>query len=1247
MKNSYKSGVSLIAVLLFMLAATTASIVVFRWISQENFSSGSRLKQSEAQQASQAGLEAVQGWLTNKGADAGALVRVFELGNQNPVRMVSSVNNTQTVDLLGSMQSKREQKYDVYLTGVNTNAQPYQFKFLSVGTARDGSKHSQVGIFSVEGLHRMKVDGGTTTPSSGKANKVPPFHGAMNSLTQSAIIEAANIIGNYTSTSGFGSKGDVIITGKANVTGTASAGAGCGTYSHDANNYTSRPAAFETLLENGEIGNTYVKEDWESQNQAFCGNVYVGGNFTSKSGNISVWGDLYVGGTLDAGNKKLTVQGNLTVDCIKSYTDENIDIRGSLVIKNVGCGAWAPTKIGNSCTKAVCGQIWEARNNPAGATPPSNLVANTLDYLGDQITTSKVNGKYTIPDPIILGFADGWKTTVLPSDASCATLIGMATNNVITINSGTIASSFMTAINNCHSNGAIGNWTGADGTKWLVIRMSWGGINSFQDQTFKGNFIIVVENDPGSNLRLPKTETSSNVLLWLTKGASGTIFISQGTRNYFIYSEQNIKEINGNQYLTGNIFMKDGAAVETMQDPRIQANDAMFDALSNAGVIKDNEFKCLGTKRADSQGRCPAEDPADTDTETGDTPPPPPPPPVIEVPTGTTDPAYSFVPTVPHLKVKLQSQYSNEEIPTGNINARPAILVMPRVIYLEKDQINTDGELNNYFNALYLNGANPVAKTAWPINAVGNCGGIAAAEVGHSRICYLNLSGFGAANCNNSDLCNNAFYVIITPKGSTVNSSSSTGGSDIPAGTPSSSSRSSSSVTQSSPSQVGSCTYTAKGKLSSGETINHTCQNGYTFYFFQTGSGSDSNPNGSSGSSRTVEVTGNGCSISTGVSHTWHSCTPNNSILTIKNIHATSSVYCLNVACCPSGLSPISVPSQNTNPVPAPFNCTAGGTSSSSSAPPSSSSSAPPTITCTVAKTNVTQGENIAPPTISCSNGATMDKSQANFAVSAGTLPNNYNNWRQTGNAYFLGSVDGNNIITVSNVTCGGVAPSNLPKECGTIVVNKPTCTLGKSSYAVNEIITPTVSCGTAQLGGHRSFSNGTNWTNTATTNNTSGKFTSAGNNLTLSVTNITCDSHALTYSNLACTPNVNVVAASSSSVTPSSSSSSSGSGGGPGTIAESDANQSSFPVGNYTVTITRTSIYGPSTFKCYITSNSSASPTTVGTYTPSGGTAVNITFPAHNTQTGTISSGMGTSALSTTGTFNITVAGVTCKVTN
>ena len=72
-----KAGVSLIAVLLFMLVATIAATATWKWLSSEGKSSASRMLKREAYQSSVAGIENARSWMTFHANDVGAIIKQY------------------------------------------------------------------------------------------------------------------------------------------------------------------------------------------------------------------------------------------------------------------------------------------------------------------------------------------------------------------------------------------------------------------------------------------------------------------------------------------------------------------------------------------------------------------------------------------------------------------------------------------------------------------------------------------------------------------------------------------------------------------------------------------------------------------------------------------------------------------------------------------------------------------------------------------------------------------------------------------------------------------------------------------------------------------------------------------------------------------------------------------------------------------------------------------------------------------
>jgi len=132
-----KRGISLIAVLMFMLAATTASVIIFRMLGSEGFSSGARLKASEAYQASESGVDA---------AEAGDLVTQYM--NQPTPRKALKINYGDP------------EVFEAYVIGADAsggNGKPIRLKILVEGKGRDKSVVSQTAILKVSGLYRSAI----------------------------------------------------------------------------------------------------------------------------------------------------------------------------------------------------------------------------------------------------------------------------------------------------------------------------------------------------------------------------------------------------------------------------------------------------------------------------------------------------------------------------------------------------------------------------------------------------------------------------------------------------------------------------------------------------------------------------------------------------------------------------------------------------------------------------------------------------------------------------------------------------------------------------------------------------------------------------------------------------------------------------------------------------------------------------------------------------------------------------------
>jgi cytoskeletal protein CcmA (bactofilin family) len=1073
-------------------------------------------------------LEAVQGWLTNKGADAGALIRAFELNGKKPLLMISNSNK---VDLLGGIQSNKKQEFKVYLMGVETpSSGPYKMKFMSIGTARDGSKHSQVGIFGVEGLYRIALKPLPTSTSTGGGGRVPAYFGKIGEGTQGTI-ESAYITGDVPASQGFSSTGDILVTG--NVVGSSGMRIGCpkgkdqqfGDYEKEFPNRN----AYETAVALEKIGNFYVKGKYEAENVIFCGDAYMGGDADFKYGSVEIWGNLYVEGKLTSKNN-LKIYGNATVvgDIELGGT---IDIKGNLLTRNTRIDMRdvnGLTITGDICWHGTTCNVYSGTNrcptitgkNKCTSTSPNDdkgvTGGNPLKYLGDQILGSA--GNYYVPDPIMLGQESEWLNSALPT-SGCSDLRSTAfvnnnntgpANSIIGLNTNTNVSNLMNAINNCYKNSA-GNWKGADGSKWLVLKLDWGQVNNFQGQIFGngiangGNFIIIVTNKPGET-RLPLTTKETSVLLYYMQGTSATMNIEKPvtgfSRNYFIYSKGNMSEINGSQYLTGNLFMADGASVGKMQDFSIDVNESLFNAISAAGVIK--EKRCETNPTASG---CPG-DPSGGGSEEG------------TIIGGTPehsldDPSMSYVPAMQHLKVKLQSQYAGEETLNNPDSAQQAILVMPRVIYLPlptTSPVNREKkELSTHINVLSLNGANPISPDATRDNKQTaienlmqpNCDIILKSSTPGIYACTIIDTNCKSSKEIDKNLCKNAFYVVMGTKATPVTPTDP----DPPIDIPSSSSQSSSSQQSSS-------------SLNPNLTVALEC-----YADISVAEGSKASDAGITALCRysdgTISVPDASTFVFSGIGANANSLARGNYTPTVKATCGDKEVS--SVSC--GYLKVVG-------------------------------------IDCSSWTGSYVKGKAIRGPVVTCSDGLTAGKDNAKFtsdksgtkivvvsdvstltSAEKGTITPNVRGWQSnSGFAYFAEGPTGVHNITISDVTCegNGIEVANLSKSCGTFTISEPTCSAKSGTYSAYEPISVTATCEGSEpvkntifnkdisdiINSATTWTSANEWTSTGDWRNNGygGIFKTTGNNKTIKLNSGECWGRPIVLSSaVTCSGTVNI----------------------------------------------------------------------------------------------------------------------------
>ena len=275
-----RAGVSLIAVLMFMLVATIAATATWKFITSEGFSSASRMLKREAYQSAQAGIENARSWMTFHANDVGALIKQFQDNNSQPINLDDQLRTLQ----------RAGQNYHVWLTGVNTDKSTYKLKILAFGEARNNTRHTEVAIFNVDGLFQVRIPANQTSSSFAEA-----FHGQMQSI-------------------------DVLDVDRAVITQTMDVKNAGGQAINSVN-------VTDYLIMDGSFyANDYNK----------IKNLYVTGDVGTCSG-INIDSNVYMGGVFYPGNVKSTIGGSL-------YTDGGINLRDIYPYTTLtgGCGSLTP-----------------------------------------------------------------------------------------------------------------------------------------------------------------------------------------------------------------------------------------------------------------------------------------------------------------------------------------------------------------------------------------------------------------------------------------------------------------------------------------------------------------------------------------------------------------------------------------------------------------------------------------------------------------------------------------------------------------------------------------------------------------------------------------------------------------------------------------------------------------------------------------------------------------------------------------
>lgn len=311
-----KAGVSLITVLLFMLVATIAATATYKWITSEGHSSAARMMEREAYQSSIAGIENARSWMTFHANDVGALVRQYLRDN-----------NHRAISLDGRLRSltRPGQNYHVWLVGVNTENSTYKLKILSSGESRNGSRHSEVAIFNVDGLYQVRLP---VIQNNANIDFEYAYYGG--SFTSTQVTATSAIVNGHWSGNPPVVTGNWVVTGNATLSGNNISVGGTTCIGGNAS------------TENNGISTT---------------DFYVGGNFEGLIKNAT--GSVYFAGNAKhGGTGSINIGGNLTVDgfytTAQNATDRATYITGNLCVSDSG----AVISNGTSDVFSVGGNVW-------------------------------------------------------------------------------------------------------------------------------------------------------------------------------------------------------------------------------------------------------------------------------------------------------------------------------------------------------------------------------------------------------------------------------------------------------------------------------------------------------------------------------------------------------------------------------------------------------------------------------------------------------------------------------------------------------------------------------------------------------------------------------------------------------------------------------------------------------------------------------------------------------------------------
>lgn len=750
MRNS-KRGISIITVLLFMLVATIAATATYKWITSQNLSSEARMLEREAWQASIAGLDAARAWMAYHANDVGALLSQ-KAGTENPIKLNSLIKN-QGDSLLGSGR----QNYDVYLVDFDTNAVQgdYRVRLLSVGTTRDSSAvHTEFAILRLGGLYRAGMpEARDTTDCGGTFDQA--FYGSVSGMTNSPTLESAIINGDLSSSNQPSVTKELVVTGSATLQG-SSAFAG-------ANIYVGGNLTLNGTTTLGDLSSD-TNVAYIGGNLTSCaggvlsvgGDLYIGGDVDDCGCEIVVTGNFTMNGTLcrGSGNKAVTVTKNMV------FTDEdsaglNLDgFTGSYTvgddlylgqylspegesmpgnIRKIGVGN--EVYVHKNATYVFCYPGGDGNglysNSSNGNYPYAYAVSSQCDY--DTYGTYSNYAYRYLNLPVDASGTYTWDSTTAPlsdigddywehwiemmyyaamaetgdEDSTVTQPVELAESE------SAIAAKVANSLCGLNTPIAQGDMQNADGTDsvftkinecyaeykdsadvlyngFMVISFDACSASNMKQSvgvTMSGNFIFYYPNGLTCTMYFPPTTSSSVILIYLAGTNGGGVVNTAGgnsdsySYNYYIYSE--ISFSMSSAKIQGSVIMANGSTISiTSGNVSIEVNYDVINALFDADILTTtDEWDEFMQEYGDCEGSF----------------------------SGVVYNGYDghFISVAPQLVVKTESQYKNtEESYTSSVLSSAeefdgGLLVLPRVVFLEK---NPYGTLGDYYNVFSLPG---------------------------------------------------------------------------------------------------------------------------------------------------------------------------------------------------------------------------------------------------------------------------------------------------------------------------------------------------------------------------------------------------------------------------------------------------------------------------------------------------------------------------------------------------------------